>query len=197
MHHKHVRALEVIPRLRGELEDRFGRPSGALVDPYRTDEAETILVALGSVNGTIKDAVDALRDEGWPVGAVKLGVYRPFPAHALRRAVQDAKRVIVFEKDLAVGHGGIVSGDVKMALKGLPIVVETVIAGLGGRAIPKASILRTVKAAMLEGLEEPHFLDLKWAVVNNELRRQEARRRSGPIPENILRETGPFGVKVT
>ncbi|RMH31893.1 MAG: pyruvate ferredoxin oxidoreductase [Nitrospirae bacterium] len=196
MHHKHIKALEAIPRLGTELSEQFGRPSGRLVDPYRIEEADTVILALGSVNGTIKDAVDDLRDEGWPVGAVKLGVYRPFPAHALRRVVQDAKRVIVVEKDLAIGHGGIVSSEVKMALKGLPIVVETVIAGLGGRPIPKASIVRTVKAAFLEGLEEPHFLDLKWEVVNKELRRQEERRRSGPTAANILRETGPFGVRV-
>lgn len=195
-HHKHILALEAIPRFSMEFQEIFSRTSGGLLETYRTEEAETILLALGSVNGTIKDAVDDLREEGWPVGSIKVGSYRPFPSHALRRAAQDTKRVIVFEKDLAVGKGGIVSSDVKMALRGLPTIVETVIAGLGGRAIPKESVIQTVKGACLEGLEEPHFLDLNWEAINRELTRQQERRRSGPIPENVLRDVGAVGVKV-
>ena len=192
-HNKHLRALEEIPRLSQAFQDIFQRSSGGLLKTYHTDEAETILLALGSVNGTIKDAVDDLRKEGWPVGSIALRAYRPFPSHALRHVVKGAKRIIVIEKDLAVGKGGIVSSDVKMALQGVPIIVDTVIAGLGGRSIPKASVIDTVKQACLEGLEEPHFLDLNWDAINRELTRQQAQRRSGPTPENILREIGAPG----
>ncbi|MFZ1745981.1 MAG: hypothetical protein WAU17_08680, partial [Nitrospirales bacterium] len=192
-HDKHLRALEAIPRLSQAFEDIFQRRSGGLLKAYHTDEAETILLALGSVNGTIKDAVDDLRKEGWPVGSITLCAFRPFPSHALRHVVQDAKRIVVIEKDLAVGKGGIVSSDVKMALQGLPIIVDTVIAGLGGRPIPKASVMDTVKQACLEGLEEPYFLDLNWDAINRELTRQQAQRRSGPTAENILREIGAPG----
>ena len=195
-HHKHLRALEEIPRLQEEFQTQIGRESGGLLEPYRTEEAETLLVALGSVNGTIKDAVDALQDEGLAVGSIKLSSYRPFPLRALKQAVGKAKRVIVVEKDLSVGKGGIVSANVKMALQGVPTTVMTVIAGLGGRAIPQQSIIRMVRQAGKEGLEEPHFLDLNWDVVNNEFVRQQAQRRSGPVPEHILREAGPFGVKI-
>ena len=80
------------------------------------------------------------------------------------------------------------SSDVKMALRGLPTLVETVIAGLGGRSISKAAVIETVKAACLEGLEEPHFLDLNWDAIHFELMRQAQQRRSGPVPENILRK---------
>ncbi|WNM59956.1 pyruvate ferredoxin oxidoreductase [Candidatus Nitrospira allomarina] len=192
-HHKHLRALEAIPRLSQGFQDIFQRSSGGLLKAYHTDEADTILLALGSVNGTIKDAVDDLRKEGWPVGSIALCAFRPFPSHALRHVVQNAKRIIVFEKDLAVGKGGIVSSDVKMALRGLPTIVDTVIAGLGGRPIPQASVMDTVKQACLEGLEEPHFLDLNWDAINRELTRQQAQRRSGPTAENILREIGAPG----
>ena len=185
-HHKHIQALEAIPRFSRAFQEIFGRASGGLLETYRKEEAETILLALGSVSVTIKDVVDDLREEGWPVGSIKLGSYRPFPYRVLRQAAQDAKRVIVFEKDLAVGKGGIASSDVKMALRGLPTMVKTVIAGLGGRAISKASVIQTVKGACLEGLEEPHFLDLNWEAINRELTRQQERRRSGPIPENVL-----------
>ncbi len=195
-HHKHMRALEAIPRISQEFQNIFQRPSGGLLNLYYTDEAETLVLALGSVNGTIKDAVDDLREEGWPVGSIQLCSYRPFPSQALRQVAHYAKRVIVIEKDLAVGKGGIVSSDVKMALRGLPTLVETVIAGLGGRAISKASVIDTVKAACLEGLEEPHFLDLNWVAINRELTRQAEQRRSGPTPENLLREMGLSGGKI-
>lgn len=193
-HQNHLRALDLVPRLLDSFQQIFGRASGGLLESYQIEGAETIILALGSVNGTIKDAVDVLRKEGWPVGSVKLGLYRPFPTHALRHVVSEAKRVIVIEKDLAVGMGGIVSSDVKMALRGLPTLVETVIGGLGGRPIPRASIIDVVKQACLEGLEEPHFLDLHWDVVNRELTRQLDQRRSGPVSVNLLRNVNPFGV---
>ncbi len=189
-HHKHLQALEAIPRISQAFQDIFQRSSGGLLKLYHTDEAETLLLALGSVNGTIKDAVDDLRAKGWRVGAIQLCSYRPFPLHALRHVVHNAKRVIVIEKDLAVGNGGIVSSEVKLALQGLPTLVDTVIAGLGGRPISKAAVIDTVKAACLEGLEEPHFLDLNWVAINRELTRQAEQRRSGPTPENLLREVG-------
>ncbi len=192
-HHKLQKALEAIPRISQEFQDIFQRPAGGLLKQYCTDEAETLLLALGSVNGTIKDAVDDLRTEGWPVGAIQLCAYRPFPSQVFRHVVHNAKRVIVIEKDLAVGKGGIVSSEVKLALQGLPTLVDTVIAGLGGRAISKAAIIDTVKAACLEGLEEPHFLDLNWEAINRELTRQAEQRRSGPMPENLLREIGHSG----
>ena len=195
-HHKHVQALEAISRIQEDFHRTFNRGSGGLLETYKTEGAETILVALGSVNGTIKDAVDDLRKEGLPVGAVKIVSYRPFPKYQLKKVLGHAKRVIVVEKDLSVGKGGIVSSEVKMALRHLPLMVETVIAGLGGRAIPKASLVRVVHDALSEeGLEEPHFLDLNWDVINNELLRRQEKRRSGPTPENILREVGAFGVR--
>ena len=194
-HLKHLKALEAIPRISQKFQEIFQRPSGGLLRQYRTEDAETLLLALGSVNGTIKDAVDDLRAEGWPVGSIQLCSYRPFPSQALRHAIQHAKRVIVIEKDLAVGKGGIVSGEVKIALQGLPTLVDTVIAGLGGRPISKAVVIDTVKAACLEGLEEPHFLDLNWEAINRELTRQAEQRRSGPTPENLLREMGRSGGK--
>ncbi len=195
-YHKHLRALEFIPRVVAQFQEQFNRFSGGLIEPYHVEGADTIVVALGSVNGTIKDAVDELRQEGWSVESVKISSYRPFPAHALRLALEYAQRVIVIEKDLSVGNGGILSSEVKMALRDLPITVDTVIAGLGGRAIPKASIIHLVHEACGEGLEEPHFLDVNWTAINNEFVRQQAQRRSGPTPENVLRDVNAIGVKV-
>ena len=186
-HHKQLRALERIPQLSAEFQERTGRASGGLTGAYRTDDADTIVVALGSVNGTIKEAVDELRNDGIAVGSLKIGSYRPFPTGRVRATLHPAKRVIVVEKDLAVGKGGIVSSDVKMALRGTAVVVQTVIAGLGGRSITKASLVQMIRAAREGKLDEPHFLDLNWTTIHNELARQQQQRRSGPVAENILR----------
>lgn len=134
-HHQHLRALELIPELIGAFDQHFHRLSGGLYTPYRMGDADIAVIALGSVVGTIKDAVDELRSEGIAVGCVKIGCYRPFPTVQLRAELEGLSRVIVVEKDLAVGMGGIVSADVQMALQGLRIPVHTVIAGLGGRSI--------------------------------------------------------------
>lgn len=195
-HHKQIQALDLIPRLSAEFQQMFGRASGGLITPYHVSDAETAVIALGSVIGTIQETIDDLRREGINVGCVKVCSYRPFPSIQLRSAIQHVKRVIVLEKDLAVGKGGIVSGDVKMALRGLPATVHTVIAGLGGRAIPKASVKRVIQEALADGLNEPYFLDLNWAAVNNELERQRQKRRSGPIAENVLRDVNAVASKV-
>jgi pyruvate ferredoxin oxidoreductase alpha subunit len=80
-----------------------------------------------------------------------------------------------------------------MALRGLPTPVYTVIAGLGGRAITKASLRRAFTEAHADKFEDPHFLDLDWPTVDRELARAKEKRRSGPVAENILRELGLVG----
>ena len=192
-HHKHLRALEAIPKLSEEYAARFGRASGGLIESYRTEGAETVVVALGSVNGTIKDVIDDMREAGMKAGAVKIVSFRPFPLAALRAALEGAARIVVLEKDLALGLGGIVASNVRMALRGLPTPVYTVIAGLGGRAITKASLGRAFADAHADKIEDPHFLDLDWPVIDRELARAEEMRRSGPVAENILRARGLVG----
>ncbi|MGA9314465.1 MAG: transketolase C-terminal domain-containing protein [Solirubrobacteraceae bacterium] len=189
-HAKQMRALELIPEIAGEFKRAFGRDSGGLIRSYRTEDAETIVVALGSVLGTIKDTIDDLREQGVKIGAVGICSFRPFPLEALRAAVGHAKRVVVLEKALAVGIGGIVSANVRMALAGIYLHGYTVIAGLGGRPITKASLHSLFTEAAADRLEALTFLDMDWDVVNRELERMGASRASGPHAENILRDLG-------
>ncbi len=189
-HAKQMRALELIPEIAGEFKRAFGRDSGGLIRSYRTEDAETIVVALGSVLGTIKDTIDDLREQGVKIGAVGICSFRPFPLEALRAAVGHAKRVVVLEKALAVGIGGIVSANVRMALAGIYLHGYTAIAGLGGRPITKASLHSLFTEAAADRLEALTFLDMDWDVVNRELERMGASRASGPHAENILRDLG-------
>ncbi len=195
-HHKQMQAIDVIPSLADAFAETFGRRSGGLIEEYRTDGAETVIVALGSVIGTIKDVVDEMRDAGVAAGAVKIVSFRPFPLAALRAALERAKRVVVLEKDLALGLGGIAASNVRMALRGLPVPVYTIIAGLGGRAITKASLHKALAEAHGDTIEDPLFLDLDWQIVDHELAREREKRRSGPVAENILRELGLVGGKL-
>jgi pyruvate ferredoxin oxidoreductase alpha subunit len=189
-HAKQLQALDAIPSVAAEFAEAFGRPSGGLHRGYRLDDAETVVVALGSVLGTIEDTIDAMREEGVSIGALALKTFRPFPLEEVRAALAGAKRVVVLEKALALGRGGIVSADVGMALTGLDLDVHTVIAGLGGRAITGASLRRLFADAVAGRLGALGFLDMNWERIDAELGRMSDGRRSGPHAENILREVG-------
>jgi pyruvate ferredoxin oxidoreductase alpha subunit len=195
-HHKQMRALELIPEIAADFADRFGRPSGGLVHPYRAEDAETIVVALGSMLGTIKDTVDELREAGASIGALGITSFRPFPLEAVRAVLGQAKRVVVIEKALAVGIGGIVSMNVRMALSGIQLHGYTVIAGLGGRAITKRSLRTLFTDAMADALEPLSFLDLNRSLIERELRRARENRRSGPSAENMLRDVGAVAARI-
>jgi pyruvate ferredoxin oxidoreductase alpha subunit len=195
-HAKQTMALERIPQIAEEFAGRFGRRSGGLVRAYRCEDAETIVVALGSVLGTLKDAADDLRAGGARVGVLGIQSFRPFPLAAVRAALQGAKRVVVLEKSFSVGLGGVVSTDVRLALSGLTLRGYTVIAGLGGRAITRASLARTLVEAVADKLPPLTFLDLDWRIVERQLQREATTRRSGPIAENLLRDVGAVASKV-
>lgn len=166
-HAKHLKALEVIPRVADEFATTFWRSSGGLVRPYGALGAETVVVALGSVLGTIKDTVDELRAEGVSIGVLGLTTFRPFPYDAVRAALRGARRVVVLERAVAAGMGGIVTADVRGSVPDTPIT--TVIAGLGGRAVTKKSLRALFADAVADQLEPLTFLDLKRDVVQREL----------------------------
>ena len=189
-HLKQMQALDAIPEIAGEFEAAFGRPSGGLVRSYRAEDAETVIVALGSVLGTIEDVVDELRDEGESVGAVAIKTFRPWPMDEVRAALAGASRVIVLEKALAIGIGGIAVLDVRVALEGLPVEVLSAIAGLGGRPITKPSLRRLILEAAAGRLARTTFVDLNTGLVERELARARADSRSGPHAENMLRDIG-------
>jgi pyruvate ferredoxin oxidoreductase alpha subunit len=195
-HDKQMRALELIPEIAVSFAASFGRSSGGLVHPYRAGDAETMVVALGSVLGTIKDTVDELREAGARIGVLGITSFRPFLLEAVRAALGNARRVVVLEKALAVGIGGIVSANVRMALSGIQLHGYTVIAGLGGRAITKASLRTLFTEAMADTLEPLAFLDLNRSLIDRELRRARETRRSGPSAENMLRDVGAIAARI-
>ena len=155
-----------------ELAQITGRDHGGLVEAYRCQDAETILIAMGSVVGTAKDAIDALRTAGKKVGLVKIRCYRPFPHEDIWAAIRNARVVGVLDANFSMGSEGAVGMDLKAKLcnrPGAPMVVDLV-AGFGGREITLESIGRMVakvEAVLQTGtpLEESFWVDLDRSIV--------------------------------
>jgi pyruvate ferredoxin oxidoreductase alpha subunit len=142
IHDACLRSLEVIEEASAAFAKAFGRASGGLIEKYKSNDAETVLVAKGSIAGTIKDVVDEMRAEGKKVGLVRLKTFRPFPRDAILAALKDAKHIAVIEKGGSFGAGGIMTPEVKEVLydAGLRIPVSGFCVQLAGREVPPDGI---------------------------------------------------------
>ena len=187
-HAKHIEGLSVIEKVGEEFKEIFGREAGGLVSTYRCEDADIRILAMGAAVGTIKDTVDELREAGIKVGVVSLKCYRPFPVKAVREALAGAKTVLVFDRALGAGSGGVVMMDVVCAVRDMALDVRSVIAGLGGRAITKASVAKIVRDAADGVLADTTFMDLDEDLVRRQLEREAATRLSGPLPEAIIHD---------
>jgi len=171
----HKAMLAGKPRIKeilDELSAITGRENSGLIEAYRTHDADVILVAMGSVVGTVKDAVDELRQAGKKVGLVKIRCYRPFPHEEIRQAIIGTKVVAVMDANFSMGSEGAVGLDLKAKLLGrpnAPMVIDY-IAGLGGREINTRTIDDLVAKAEEvyrsgQVLPESEWVDLNQAIV--------------------------------
>jgi pyruvate ferredoxin oxidoreductase alpha subunit len=141
------RATEIIGKAGKEFGSLFGRDYSALVEGYRLEDAETAIVAMGSICGTIKDAIDEMREEGKKVGLLKIRVFRPFPSAEIAKALAHMKKVAVLDKNISLGAKGATVLEVKDALYGSGISVLGYVLGLGGRDVRKQDIKAIVSLA--------------------------------------------------
>jgi pyruvate/2-oxoacid:ferredoxin oxidoreductase alpha subunit len=165
MFNRHRQALEQamagVPALLAEADREWARASGrgwGVVERYRCDGARCIVVAMGSMAGTARDAVDALRDAGEPAGLVKLRLLRPLPVAALRAALAGAEDVIVLDRNHSPGLGGVLHQELRGALYGMPGAprVHGLLAGVGGVNVSPeriASFVRDARAAAAPAVE--------------------------------------------
>jgi pyruvate ferredoxin oxidoreductase alpha subunit len=188
-YYKQQTSFRLIEDLSAQFGKLFGRVAGGLLREYRTQGAEMVVVAMGSINGTIKDVIDEMRAEDLSVGLVSLVTFRPFPMRALQEALARAKDVLVIDKALDAGMGGPLASNVDLAIRNLadPPRLHSAIVGLGGRPVTKASLHRMFRQAMIQPWEGPHFLDLNERVIAREIHRRGKARRAGPAAENILK----------
>lgn len=132
-----------------EFKEIFGRSYG-LVDTYRADDADTILVTSGTAAGTARAVIDAFRERGIRVGLARIRLFRPFPFDAVRRAVAPAKKLVIFDRNISFGVGGIMASEVRAALYGTPgaPAIFSFMGGLGGRDVTPETLSDAVDYAL-------------------------------------------------
>lgn len=137
-----LNAKKAILEAETKFSEIFGREYTGLTESYRTEDAEYILVTLGSISGLVREIVDKLREQGEKVGLLRLRYIRPFPNEEIAEAVQNAKAIAVLEKDISFGNEGTVYTNVNSALHkaGLSIPTSNYIGGLGGKNISAEEI---------------------------------------------------------
>jgi len=133
--HQHEEAMRRVPAVYAECQDAFEqvfgrRPADAVVS-YRTEDAEVVLVSMGTTAATVRAAVDRARDDGIRAGAVRVRMFRPFPAAELEAALVPASRVGFLDRDLSPGLGGVLGSEGRpCAAPGA--LVQNYVLGLGG-----------------------------------------------------------------
>jgi pyruvate ferredoxin oxidoreductase alpha subunit len=163
-------ALKKIEDVALEFREKYGRYYGGLIDCYVLDDAEIVIMAMGSVIGTIKDTIDMLRKEGESVGLLKVRSFRPFPADEIRKALKDAKVVITLDKNISIGKNeGALCTEVKACMYNRDAHVPVIgfMLGHGGRDIPVSTIIKIIKKAKL--VEKGIFIESEFADLREDL----------------------------
>lgn len=169
-----TRALEEVTAISEDFRDSFGRPAGGLVQPDHTEDAEVVVVSLGSVLGTAAEVAAEMRADGIRVGVLGVSCFRPWPGDEVRKALASAARVVVIERAFAPGAGAILGADVRLSLGVTAAPVYDVVAGLGGRPVTRAAVRALLDDVLAGRLDRDtlHFLDLDRSVVEHELGRR-------------------------
>ena len=142
--HQHLSAMngavKVYAGIQDEFESTFGRCLADVVVPYRADDADTLIVSMGTIGATAERVVDQLREQGQKVGALRIRMFRPLPSEAIRAWFAGKQRIAVIDRDVSLGFGGVLWGEVS-ALADPGAVVQSYLAGLGGGDVRPEHIL--------------------------------------------------------
>jgi len=163
-------ALKKIEEVAIEFSEKYGRYYGGLIDGYMLEDAEIVIMAMGSVIGTIKDTIDMLRKEGESVGLLKVRSFRPFPVEEIRKALKNAKVVITLDKNISVGKNeGALCTEVKACMYNRDVRVPVIgfMLGHGGRDIPVSTIFKIINKAKL--VEKGIFIESEFADLREDL----------------------------
>src|SRR5690606_1362413 len=145
-------AMARVPEIATEVDREWNRLTGrgwGVVERYRCDGARTVIVTMGSMCGTARDAVDAMRAAGQAVGLLKVRLYRPLPVGALRAALAGVPEVLVLDRNYSPGHGGVLHQELRAALYGMEgaPVIRGLLAGVGGVNVSPERIAAFVQEA--------------------------------------------------
>ena len=144
-------AMSEVPELAAQADRAFAEVTGrshGVVERYRCDGADTVIVTMGSMAGTARDAVDAMREAGLAVGLVKLRLFRPLPVHALRAALAGVCDIVVLDRNHSPGAGGVLHQELRAALYGMEGAprIHGLLAGVGGVNVPPERLVAWAQA---------------------------------------------------
>jgi pyruvate ferredoxin oxidoreductase alpha subunit len=173
-HRTMVTSIRAVRRAAGEFAEAVGRESWQPIRVWGPDgedrparQGEIAVIGMGSVMGTTQAAAIKLWDQGLRTRLITLGAYRPFPDQAVRQAIGTADRVVVLDRALMLGVGGVLSADVRRSMARMGIPMHSVVAGLGGRSITERALAKTLSQAKAGELGELEFMDLKRDLVDS------------------------------
>jgi 2-oxoisovalerate ferredoxin oxidoreductase alpha subunit len=131
----HEDAKKVIKDVGKEFGERFGRDYSEMIEKGYVDDADFVFMGMGSLMGTVKEAVDLLRNEGYKVGYAKVRWFRPFPKEELKEIAESVKGIAVLDRNFSFGQEGILFNEVKGSLYNTSArpIIKNYIVGLGGR----------------------------------------------------------------
>jgi pyruvate ferredoxin oxidoreductase alpha subunit len=155
-------ALQLLPEIEREFAEIFGRKQPVVVEEYKTQDAEKILVALGSVAGTIKEVVDQLREQGEKVGLLRIIAFRPFPKEQVFNALKNANKIGIVDKSISLGSVSPVYMEISSLFqeRGINKNISGFVAGLGGRDITP-DVIRDIFKLLDERPQAVRFVDLR------------------------------------
>jgi len=132
---QHHAAMLGVSQVYAEIQDSFerifGRRPADAVHAYRAEDAETLIVAMGTIGATAERVVDMLRSQGQRVGSLRVRLFRPLPFEAITDWFSGKKRIAVIDRNISLGFGGVLWGEIR-GLAGSETVVQNYMAGIGG-----------------------------------------------------------------
>lgn len=166
------RAKDVIDEVQRDFSDLFGR-SYSSIEPYKCDDAERVVVGMGTMASTAKDAIDALRDKGEKVGLIKMRTFRPFPRDDILNVINEGgiTKIGVMDRSTSFGSDSPLYGELKSSLYGRSdVAVNGYVIGLGGREVGTGDV-----AAILEDLKLAGGSRVKWWGLKTETEDKEVK----------------------
>jgi pyruvate ferredoxin oxidoreductase alpha subunit len=168
LHRAMEKSEKTIKKVSGDFAKTFGRDSGGFIKTYKLKAADVVVISMGSLVGTIKDLIDQLEEEGKKVGLLQICSYRPFPRKEIYNTLKDKMNIVVVEKSISLGRGGILASDVRWSFPRAEKKdrnISSFIAGLGGRNITKNDLRYMVEKVAKEPVEL-EFLGLKKELIS-------------------------------
>ena len=152
---------EIALRVDHEFREEFGRGYG-IIEPIMLEDAEMVIVTAGSITSTARVAVNALRKQGYRVGLLKIRLFRPFPAEDIQQALRGKKKIVMIDRNISLGSGGIFCQELRAALVHSPDhpLTYSYIAGIGGTDVTPEVIQRIALEVMSrsEPMDQPSWI---------------------------------------